>query len=390
MENAIYKDNLLLALEISKNYEFEKQIRLASAHKELLCPDPDCEHRALRYCHGEKKEAYFAHRNNLHCDYALFDKQNTELIRRIKKNVYNHLISLGYNVQMEKKLLPHHYSHLLFTSPDGKSLAVELASNRLLAIRVESLLKQYYEQNMKVKWIVIDEIDRVFQENQTYFIKRFALNELDNNDLLIIDSDCERVAQYRLDKKNYGDKYFTSLDCLYEETGTITDLTLDNLNLSINGFDARFIDWQIIKETRIIEQRKREEEQKLRYQKMLEESKKQREIDEKTKLDCESKKLEDGLLGVDTPATHSNGGFYFGIKKVSNQTEQEKTDEELKLEILAKIEQQDYPVYDSMGTRWVKCEKCGLIAKADVFYFYGGENHVNLGECNSCLRKRMR
>lgn len=52
--------------------------------------------------------------------------------------------------------------------------------------------------------------------------------------------------------------------------------------------------------------------------------------------------------------------------------------------ILSLIEQQAKPAYDSMGRRWVKCEKCGRIGTDDIFGSYGGQNHVNLGTCYNC------
>lgn len=49
--------------------------------------------------------------------------------------------------------------------------------------------------------------------------------------------------------------------------------------------------------------------------------------------------------------------------------------------------QQKTPVRDAEGTRWVKCEFCGKIAKEIEFSSYGGIDHVNLGTCKECSGK---
>ena len=56
------------------------------SYYELYCPDPECDHKILRYCHGEIKEAFFAHLNNESCDYANFDKENTQTMRTVSYN----------------------------------------------------------------------------------------------------------------------------------------------------------------------------------------------------------------------------------------------------------------------------------------------------------------
>ena len=45
-------------------------------------------------------------------------------------------------------------------------------------------------------------------------------------------------------------------------------------------------------------------------------------------------------------------------------------------------------IRDRYGTRWVKCEKCGTIKQDVEFVSYGGRNHINLGLCRDCYRKK--
>ena len=48
------------------------------------------------------------------------------------------------------------------------------------------------------------------------------------------------------------------------------------------------------------------------------------------------------------------------------------------------FEQQTTIVRDRYKNRWVKCEICGEIKRDYDFLSYGGENHVNLGQCREC------
>lgn len=48
--------------------------------------------------------------------------------------------------------------------------------------------------------------------------------------------------------------------------------------------------------------------------------------------------------------------------------------------------QQDKPISDSSGQRWIKCEICGEIKPTYEFFEYGGKNRVNSGICSSCNR----
>jgi hypothetical protein len=50
--------------------------------------------------------------------------------------------------------------------------------------------------------------------------------------------------------------------------------------------------------------------------------------------------------------------------------------------------QQNQPIIDSTGKRWVQCEICGAIKQTDEFAQYGGMNHINLGICFECNRKQ--
>ena len=48
MEHAKWKNKTLNAKDVADNYNLEKQVRIASPLKELLCPDEGCKSPTLR------------------------------------------------------------------------------------------------------------------------------------------------------------------------------------------------------------------------------------------------------------------------------------------------------------------------------------------------------
>ncbi len=55
-----------------------------------------------------------------------------------------------------------------------------------------------------------------------------------------------------------------------------------------------------------------------------------------------------------------------------------------KMNLSSSLNQQETPVKDADGNRWIKCEFCGKIAVEAEFSSYGGAGHVNLGTCKEC------
>ena len=96
MERAKWNGREYTASEIAADFETERTIRRVSG-RELFCPDPECKTPLLRYCHGEKKHAYFAHLQTGACDYAQFDKQ-PGIIREVRYKLYELFKRKGYDV----------------------------------------------------------------------------------------------------------------------------------------------------------------------------------------------------------------------------------------------------------------------------------------------------
>ena len=130
-----------------------------------MCPDPDCDCRLLKYCHGDVKDAYFAHLNNANCDYAKFDSEIPSEIRTIRTKLFNAFKEKGYNVSLEEKIIPHHYTHLVLNMPDGNRIALKSGSQQTTAEKIESLNNLYLNEGIPVKWIVIGNTDFQIAEN---------------------------------------------------------------------------------------------------------------------------------------------------------------------------------------------------------------------------------
>ena len=71
--------------------------------------------------------------NNMNCDYAVFDRENNQITKNIRKKLGEHFLQLGYQVRPEVKLLEHHYTHLLIEDERGSRVAVEIGFHQLSA-----------------------------------------------------------------------------------------------------------------------------------------------------------------------------------------------------------------------------------------------------------------
>lgn len=355
MENAIKDDKFVLAADISEDYELEKSIRKSSSLKELRCPDPDCQNPILRYCHGEIKGAYFAHITNKNCDYASFDKENTSVMRDLKRLIYHHFKSRGYKVFLEVKILQHHYTHLLLEMDDGSSLAIEIGTQQATASKVDLLTKAYTEKNVAVQWLVIGNTETIIRERHTYHMKRYLFNESTTGDLITINEAGTKVSQQRADFEEHT--YYGSHVILegypdsYYECGTLDDLVFEGASITFFGFNERYNEWRIKKRAKF-----------------------DSIIDQYT--------TRSRLISSEKRMLFSAGEKSFPV------VDSKSTYDVRREEIMSAISQQEDPVYDTRGDRWIKCEVCGCVKVSDMFAFYGGLHRVNLGTCKMCAGQR--
>lgn len=95
MERAIWQNNEYYASEIMEDFDLETTIRNVSS-RELFCPDPCCKKPLLKYCHGDIKDAYFAHLENDDCDYGNFDGRTSLSVKKVRRVLFEYFKALGY------------------------------------------------------------------------------------------------------------------------------------------------------------------------------------------------------------------------------------------------------------------------------------------------------
>lgn len=357
MENALWKGARLLACEVAEDYYREKEVRVASYQGELCCPDPECKSPVLKYCHGEIREPYFAHRDNAECDYVLYEK-NGGVFHGLRVALYEHFKACDYPVQMEVKVLKHHYSHLYFAWEDGRRTAIELGTKSTNIKDVERLNEEYRQAGVSVVWLVVDEPGKTIREEHTYFLKRFCLNESGNHSLLVISFDGKYVTQYREDPNQYivGGQELVSENYpkLFTYEAYLSDLYFEKDGLTTRDFETAFKEFLEEKQLAFAAYKEQIEEDEEYFRRQYEALRSGREIKE-TRIHATG-----------------NGGEDYESRKQS---------------VMSLIDQQEQPVLDGMGRRWVRCEYCGQVKEEGEFVSFGGRNRVNLGRCEVCKER---
>lgn len=251
MEKAIWKGEIIYASDVKDKYEFENVIRLASANGELQCPDGCCDSPTLKYCHGNKKRPYFAHKHTSNCDYDTYDKSNTQNINDIKLLVYNHLTNKGFKVEMDVKMFEHQYAHIV-VNENNNPYVIVIVQNSVTARKISRIVSQYKIHKIPIKFLVIGNATISQNESNYNFIRRFSLNDSANNDLLVINEEGTELYQSRLDKYGYvyqGYKLY-DYDEIYFEESSFEELTFEDAELTISGFGSRYNEWYNEKQER--------------------------------------------------------------------------------------------------------------------------------------------
>lgn len=351
MERALFNGKEIFATEISDDiFENEEVFRRASQEKQLFCPDPECENKILRYCHGEKKKAYFAHLNKSNCDYADFDKNNDEERIAICRKLYESFKSMGFNIKQEIKIIPRHYTYLYI---EEKNLAVEIIRQNANVENIKRLIKRYEENKIKVCWIVADKDNGISKINDLYRVKKFLLEETEKNSFVLVEPINFSVYQYK--------KWSSEL---YSEKSNIEDLIIEDNAVTIKGFQERFVEWNIEKRSSKIDTQKK-------YTNYFNQGTKS------------TKYSPDNRYG-DYKTKHSRPESSY-TSAIKDDSKFENLDESKRKQIIEKINIKEEPARIN-GIRWVKCEKCGRIAQDYEFASYGGIDRVNInfGICNKC------
>ena len=280
LEKAVWNGKLFLASDVAENFQLENEIRKASGHKELKCPDPNCGNPIVRYCHGDKKDAYFAHLNNECCDYARYDKDTLPIIKTIKTKLFHSLQHKGFHIDIDVKILAHHYTPLIIETENAEKIAIEFGTKQTSANTTSFLSEQYAKAGVLLRWIVVDDHLTPWNESAVCHIKRFVLNTSKNRDLIIISKDGERVKQSIEDQNRYeyGGREIRSSNypAFFPKEATLDDITLEDNELTTTDFYKSFEMWLLKKrrkfEERVLELQEEErlaEEQKQKHQEQM-------------------------------------------------------------------------------------------------------------------------
>lgn len=377
MENAKWNGKLYVASDVSKEYDTEKKIRKASGRRELRCPDPECKNSAVKYCRGQKNVPYFAHIRKSSCEYEKFDKENTPIIRKIKNILYETLQSRGFNVQLDAKLIPHHYTHLVIECGE-KKLAIELTTRNISANRIDFIASEYKKSSINVKWVVINELEKPGQESDLAFIKRFIINETDKRDVIEVELDGKIINQYIVDphKYEYKGREISSKNYpkIYQESSNASNLTVENGELTLEGFFKGYERWLNTKEKafekKVIEL---ENEEKRLAEERAERERKERLILEAAK-ERKKRELEDLMERYALEAKKKNEE-----RKAQNnnwiQREQHNATA-LSKEGKEKTKQENL--------RWIKCKCCGRTLQKGAFAKITTSENQESGVCWKC------
>lgn len=248
MLNGIWKGKKYVATDIEKDYNLEKLIRKASSNKELYCPDPDCK-GIIKYCNGSKKDAYFSHLANNNCDYANFDsRNNTKETKLVRLALFEHFKKLGYNVEIEVKATKRRYAHLLFNMVDGTKIAIQVCTKNNYVNYMDSTTSDFSSSGIKICWIVINDTEEIFSENDTCYSERRMFYETNKQELIVISPNCIDILQCKMDTRVYEyDGKKVSFSHPYSEVfnykGIVEDLDFVNNELTIVGFDEAYKEW---------------------------------------------------------------------------------------------------------------------------------------------------
>ena len=166
--------------------------------------------------------------------------------------------------------------------------------------------------------------------------------------------------------------------------GSISEYQIDSQNnVLFKGtvLEALFEDAKQKYVSKISKERQRQEEARQRHAEYL----KQREAEEKERLEAlqrqRAKQAEERRLRA---AHLEEQRRVEAQKRLEERIRQE---EEFKQNLETKLSQQEAPVKDAEGNRWIKCRSCGKAAKDSEFVSYGGIGHINLGICKECAAK---
>ena len=248
MEKAFWNEQVYLAYEVASDYNLEKQIKRASKNGTLHCVDPDCEMPRLKYCHGDLKSPYFAHVENSNCDYAKYDLQDNVAMRELRVKLFECLKN-KYKIDLDVKITKDHYTLLLVTLDANKKVAIEIGTKKKQISEIELLNQKYKEQGIYLQWLFATDKFCISKEDQSYFMKRYILNESVEKSVMMIDYGGQNALQYSQDMETYLSASGNSVAVpgysdFYSETGKLSDIEVTADTIGFSGYFERFRQWK--------------------------------------------------------------------------------------------------------------------------------------------------
>ena len=239
MFSCMWNGERIDAFEISKPEGLEREIRRAAQNKELRCIDPNCEYPELGFRHGAKKGAHFYHFRDSNCGYAYFEKNDKPIIREVRKALFEHFKSNGYNVERECRLpIGGKFCHLLFNM-DNRKIVLQIADRKTQIKDRETLQEACSKNKCALKWIVVGDPNDDQDEYRNYHMNRYLFNNSANKDVVIINDAADTISQ----TKYIEDAHFLGSEKYFKEKASLNQLTFINGELAIWGFYDRFKQW---------------------------------------------------------------------------------------------------------------------------------------------------
>ena len=250
-----------------------------------------------------------------------------------------------------------------------KSLAVCYSKNRINLLNEKFDILQENGKDIRIIYVV--DIDNMgtngqYPENNMKMQKRqgyclfLKINGFDYEK-------AELIATY----------YVKNIDDLWQEIqlskGYLSEYAIDEYN-NILFNDIKLEDIKVEKEILHINNINKEKIRRAENLKRFEEEKRKREAEKENNRIIREQNLTEAQKKIEK------------INKPERVTEKkEVTKEELWNYINNNIDQQQKPVKDVFGRRWIRCICCGEIKIESNFIEYGGQNRVNLGTCKKCF-----
>lgn len=263
MDKCLFNGEIVYAFEIAKSYDKETNIRKQGRLRTMSCVDSDCQQPVI-YRHGDYKIAHFAHlKTDYGCPYDSYYRKTSGVQKKLKIAIFEQLKSKGYNVDLDVKVIPKHYSPILITLENGKRNAIEFTGKTITAKKLEDLKKAYNDIGISVDWIIVDTVNSIKNEKDACLIKRFQLNESDKQTAIIFNKETSEFEAVTFDKTEY--QYNKINDPELSENNIFTlmfrieNLIIKDGCLAVIGFQEKFDEW--------VEDRKKYHEQKIQESK---------------------------------------------------------------------------------------------------------------------------